>query len=381
MRKKNTGVILSQGWPALLKEHPLPQRILLVRLSSIGDCIHALPMINALRDQLPDAHLGWAIQSAAHQLLEGHPAVDRFHLYPRSVKGPRSTFREMRRLRRELRRERYEVALDVQGLTKSGLVAWMSGAPRRIGFAGAESREANRLFVNHRVAVGDPMHVVDRNLELLRALDLEKPREISWSLPVAPLEEGFERMLREELRAAPFAVVNPGTTWETKRWPPERFAEVCRALAERHDLAVLVSWGNERESAEADRIVQGCSGLPVFRAPGTSLPELASLLSQARLFVGNDTGPMHLAVALGVPVVAIFGASDPKRNGPYGASTMESASSSSSAEPRAIALTSPQKLDCRPCLKGSCARGDLACLRGLESEIVVGACARILAAV
>lgn len=340
-------------------------RILLVRLSAIGDCLHAVPLVAALREQLPDAHLGWAIESAGHELLEGHPAVDRFHLYPRHVEseGAGSWISSGKRLlafRRELREVGYDVALDVQGLTKSGLVAWWSAARRRIGFAGPDSRELNRFFLNERQRVEPELHVVERNLAVLRSLGLEPPARPRWQLPAYEHEgRRAEAWLAEHgLDPGRFAVVNPGTTWVTKTWPASSFAAVARGLVEQLSLPVVVTWGSADERRLAETVAGGADGVQVS-AP-TTLRELAALLARAVLFVGNDTGPLHLAVALEVPSVGVFGATDPLRNGPYG-------------EPHRAVVTA-EPLSCRPCRARWCRRGDLACLDGVSPTRVIAAC-------
>ena len=342
-------------------------RILIVRLSAIGDCLHALPLATVLRARFPHAFLGWAIQPPASELLAGHPAIDRFHLFPRRARGL-ALVRRFREFRAELRAERYEWAIDVQGLTKSGLVARWSGAPRRVGFDGAESREINRLFLNRRVRVaGGVRHVVDRNLQLLTALGVEVPATIEWGLPRAELGEHLEDFLAHTCGERPFAVVNPGTTWVTKQWPLERFLLTARGLAEQHGLVVVVTWGNDEERRAANRLVAGRQSLPVYAAPRANLQQLSALIARARLFVGNDTGPMHLAVALGVPTVAIFGATDPRRNGPYGELHR--------------AVTVDEQLACQPCWRTRCARRDLACLERLDEGAVLRACAAMLSRV
>jgi lipopolysaccharide heptosyltransferase I len=357
-------------------------RILLVRLSAIGDCLHALPVLNALRDQLPEAYLGWAIQAESHRLLSDHAAVDRFHLYPRRERGALGHARALWRFRRELRLDRYDIALDLQGLTKSGLVAWWSNAPLRIGFRGEQSRELNALFLNRRIAPPEAArHVVDRNLSLLRALDLGVPDEVDWSLPSTEPGNRLRGFLNG-LGSLPYVVVNAGTTWPTKRWPVECFAELVTAIAARGDVQVVVTWGSSGEERDADRIVAHDESERVTKAPATSLQELQTLIAGSRLFVGNDTGPMHLAVALGVPVVALFGASDPVRNGPYPALWLASNDDSSASLRGRIrssaVLSAPIELECRPCRKSRCARGDLACLRQLPVVTVLAACAERL---
>jgi len=348
-------------------------RILLVRLSAIGDCLHAVPVLVALREKNPQACIGWAIEEAAHELLEGHPQVDRFHIFPRRA-FKRRTGTLMERLgrlkvfRRELRDAHYDVALDLQGLTKSGLVTWWSGAPRRVGFAGGESREINRFFVTTCVNPPDEaVHVVEKNLSLLRSLDISPPRQPRWVLPDYSRElEALGPFLAEHgigkgEGRKPFVLVNPGATWVTKRWSAEQFGEVARVLVRQHGVSVVATWADDEEKRAAERIVTSAS-TAAWIAPPTNLRQLAALTSQARLFVGNDTGPLHLAVALGVPCVAVFGASDPLRNGPYGSA-------------HRIQASGP---DCQPCWKKSCARKDLACLTGVTPERVAASCVGLL---
>jgi heptosyltransferase-1 len=348
-------------------------RVLVVRLSAIGDCLHALPALAALRQAHPQAMLGWAIEEAAHELLQGHPMVDRFHVFPRRAFKRRTgsvveRLRMLNAFRRELRAVRYDIALDFQGLTKSGLVSWWSNAPKRIAFAGAESRELNRFFANVRVSIpGEAVHVVDKNLALLKPLGIEPPRRPQWVLPdYGPEWHALEPFLetcglRQNGEVGGYVVVNPGATWATKRWPPERFGEVARGLVERHDLRIIAPWADETERAAAETIVRSAGRL-AFVAPPTNLRQLAALISRARLFVGNDTGPLHLAVALGVPSVAVFGASDPLRNGPYGRG-------------HRIQAGGPE---CQPCWKKNCPRGDDACLLWVEPEKVLVSCAELL---
>lgn len=341
-------------------------RILLVRLSAIGDCVHALPLMSALRQRHPAAHLGWAIGGAGHALLEGHPEVDRFHVVPRRERGL-ELVRRWRELVAEIRRQRYDVAFDVQGLLKSALVARVSGARLRIGFDGEEAREGSGLLTNRKVAPrAGSRHVVDKNLDLLTALGVERPRW-RWTLPDYRPSTALGAWLRTSLAGRSYAVVHPGTTWATKVWPAERFGRVAAALGEL-GLASVVTWAGEREAAWARQVVAAADLEAVVMAPPTDLRDQAALTAGARLFLGNDSGPMHLAVALEVPTVAVFGATDPIRNGPY---TGDGA--------RHRAVTGDEELACWPCWRGRCARGDLACLERLGTSRVTAACRAVLA--
>jgi heptosyltransferase-1 len=218
-------------------------------------------------------------------------------------------------LRRNLRRERIDVSLDPQGLTKSGLVAWLSGARRRIGFARPAAREFNPWLQTARV-VSRAAQRVDRYLELLRPLGIEKAGvRFGISIPPAAEQVAEELAARAELRGG-YAVINPGAGWDSKRWPVERFALVAGHLGS-HRIPWVVTWGGEPERGWAEAIVSQSRGAAVI-APATSLVELAAVLRKARLFVGSDTGPLHLAAAMGTPCVAMFGASAAEACGPYG---------------------------------------------------------------
>ncbi|MCZ7648591.1 MAG: lipopolysaccharide heptosyltransferase I [Planctomycetota bacterium] len=351
---------------------PEAPRILLVRLSAIGDCLHAVPVLVALRRHFPKAYLGWAVEKAPHALLNGHPLVDRFHVFPRhAFKRKEGTFfsrvKALQTFRKELRAESYDTAIDLQGLTKSGLVAWWSRARQRIGFRGPESRELNRLFANRRVRVPETaIHIVEKNLELVRPLGVAPPVRPEWVMPDYAAEaRALEPFLREHglgEGGAPYAVVNPGATWATKRWPPEHFGAVAKGLTRGGRLAALVTWADAEERAAAETIARVAGHPRVLLAPPTNLRELAALLAGARLFVGNDTGPLHLAVALGVKSVAVFGASDPLRNGPYG-------------REHRIQAGGPE---CQPCWKTTCQRQDLACLMWVKPEKVLESCEELL---
>lgn len=288
-------------------------RILIVRTSAIGDVVHGLPVLNALREAMPEAFLAWAVEGRAADLLRGHRALDEIVPVRRGwLKSPG----EVWRLRRRLRGLRFDVALDLQGLTKSALVAWLSGAPRRIGFDGRDGRELSRWLNNERV-LPTARHVVDRNLELLRALGV-RPAQVRFDLPESPPDRAaVERALASLGLTGAFAVINPGAGWPSKLWPPARFAGVARHLAARWALPALVVWAGDEERGWAEQIVAQAAGAARL-APPTSLAELAALARRAAIFVGSDTGPLHLAAAVGTPCVGLYGPMPAERNGPYG---------------------------------------------------------------
>jgi len=292
---------------------PHSPRILIVRLSAIGDVIHALPVLCALREEYPEAFLGWVVEGQAGGLLRGHAALDELITLPRGwLKSPAAVWQ----LRRRLRRLRFDVAIDVQGLTKSAVAAWLSGASRRIGFGDEKGRELSRWFYTEPVRAA-AAHVIDCNLELLRPLGIAsaKPR---FDLPEhAEARQAAERIIEEARLSDGFAMVTPGAGWPSKLWPPERFAAVAAYLGRGWGLPTLVVWAGEEELRRARQVVAG-SRSHARLAPPTSLTELAALARRARLFVGSDTGPVHLAAAVGTPCVGLYGPMPAERNGPYG---------------------------------------------------------------
>jgi lipopolysaccharide heptosyltransferase I len=287
-------------------------RVLIVRLSAVGDCVQTLPLACALRDRWPDVHLTWVVEKGAASLVEASDSVDRLIVLPRRFA---TSPRVLTRLRSELRREPFNLTLDPQGLTKSGLVAWLSGSPRRLGFARPAAREINPWLQTELVA-SRATHRVERYLELLRPLGIEQ-RQVRFGLKLPAAAEAKAAEFAADLeRSGGFVAINPGAGWDSKRWPPERYAEVARSLAKR-GVQSIVTWGGQREQVWAETIVAQSQGAALL-APSTSLLELAALLQRARLFIGSDTGPLHLAAAVGTPCIALFGASAAAACGPYG---------------------------------------------------------------
>ncbi len=292
-------------------------RIVIVRLSSIGDVIHGLPVLCALRQHLPSAVLAWVIEDRASALLKGHSALDELIEVPRGwLKSPKTVLG----LRRRLRCFRPDVSIDLQGLTKSAVAARLSGARLRIGFGDEKGREVSWLLNNWLMRTSSP-HMVDANLELLRPLGIELP-EVRFDTPQSQADrEAAQRIVQELGLGSRFAVINPGASWPSKLWPTDRYAAVAQHLGTSHQLPTLVVWSGERECALADEIVAGSTG-KAMRAPGTSLTELAALVRQAVLFIGSDTGPLHIAAAVGTPCIGLYGPMPAERNGPYGSANI-----------------------------------------------------------
>jgi ADP-heptose:LPS heptosyltransferase len=273
-----------------------------------------MPLLCALRRQFPEAFLAWATQPGPARLLQGHECLDELIVVPRGwLKSPRTIWQ----LRRRLRAGKFDVTIDPQSLTKSACLAWLSGAPRRLGFAAPRGRELS-VWLNNELRRPVRPHLVDCQLDLLQALGGGATADVRFEVPRdATAEAAIASFLAAARFDAAFAVINPGAGWDSKLWPAERFAEVAARLGRQHGLPAVVVWAGDREREWAAHIVAGAQGQACL-APPTSLPELAALLRKSRLFVGSDSGPMHLAAAVGAPCVGLFGPTRPEDCGPYG---------------------------------------------------------------
>ena len=290
-------------------------RILIVRLSAIGDVVQGMPIACALRDHFPNSWIAWALHPHTEPLVKGHPAID--ETIPVAKGWMKSPWGCMK-VRRMLRSRRFDIAIDAQGLTKSALLAWFSGAPCRIGYGQCWGRELSRWFNNKTVDTSDCVHVVDRNLCLLKPLGIQNP-VARFNMPIAAdVQATSRRMLaRLGLTVGGFAVVNVGAGWPSKLWPAERYAALAQRVQRAYGLPFLVIWAGDEEHRMAQKVVERSAGSARL-APPTNLVELAALSSDARLFVGSDTGPLHIAAAVGTPCVGLYGPWPAKRHGPYG---------------------------------------------------------------
>ena len=291
--------------------------ILIVKLSAIGDVVHAMPAAAALRRELPDARITWVVERGAAAVLRGSPAIDRLiEIDTRSWRRSllrRDTQRELVGRLSSLRSEPIDVALDMQGLLKSGLVAFASGAPRRVGFATPSLREpASRIFLTDQVEVDDGGHVIEKNLALARSIGVDGYGDYEFPIDVP---EETVRSLDARLPATPFAILNPGGGWSTKLWSAEKFGQLAETIYDRHALPSLVTYG-PGEDELARRVVAASPNGRAVAFPCTLL-EFVALARRSSLFVGSDTGPLHLAAAVGAPIVGIYGPTSPLRNGPF----------------------------------------------------------------
>ncbi|MCS6885790.1 MAG: glycosyltransferase family 9 protein [Acidobacteriota bacterium] len=288
---------------------------LVVRLSAIGDCVHALPAVAALKETFPDSRIGWVVEKTAAKILEGSPVIDELIVVDTKL-WRRSPFLAWREAMTAVARCRkgFDVALDMQGLLKSGLFAALSTAKVRLGFSNNGLREeASRFFLTHQVVVDSRLHVIEKNLQLVRAIGA-KTSGYKFPIYVSEADEGYIDELLGKLAVGRFAIINPGGGWVTKLWPAERFGLLADALAEHFGLYSLVTLGPGEEQL-ADRVVSS-SRRSVATAVNVNLKQFVALAKRAVLFVGSDTGPLHIAAAVATPIVGIYGPTDPSRNGP-----------------------------------------------------------------
>ena len=328
-----------------------PRRILLIKPSAIGDVVHALPVLNLLRRTWPDAHVAWVLTPACANLLDGHPLLNEVILFERGRFGrgwrePAAAAGLVKFMKR-LRGGEFDLVVDLQGLFRSGWMARQTRAPVRIGFANA--REFAPLFYTHRVDVGTTeQHAIDRYLKVAAALGCG---DAPVAFPFHVTEDDrrhVESLVPAGQGAHRYAVLIPGTNWQTKRWPAERFAALVKPLRDRFGLATVAA-GSPDEVEIASRV----GGINV--AGRTTLRQLVALLERAALVVANDSGPMHIAAALGRPLVTLFGPTNPVRTGPY------------RRDDAVLRLDIP----CSPCYSRACSHQS--CLRWLDIESVLTA--------
>jgi heptosyltransferase-1 len=347
----------------------VPERLLLVKPSSLGDIIHTLPVLDAIHHSWPGTAVDWIVKPEWIMLLEGHPMLREVLPFPMN-------WRAWRRAIPLIRQRRYDMVLDLQGLLRSGLLSRFTGAPRRIGFE--RGREGSPWCYTQRVGLPcvsqtgpidslrtplhapmhAPMHAIDRYLHLAREAGVSIQNPVRFPLPSWPDAERWADRCWDEMGTRSqdmVCVIHPAARWTTKRWPAERFASLAdRLVAEQGWRVILVAGPNEREQVAA---VTALMRRPHRDLSGhTSLPQLTALLRRAALLVTNDSGPMHLAVAVGTPVVALFGPTDPRAVGPYGSGH----------------VILRKEIDCSSCTRQRCVKA-LACLTAITVEDVLSA--------
>ncbi len=342
---------------------PANPRLLLVRLSAIGDIANCLPAAAALRDRFPAARITWVADERMLPLLAASPDVDAFLPFPRGARDGSGLAARLASFFRNLKEQPFDAAIDLHGNFRSGLVAWSSRAPVRIGFTADVSREGNAVWLTHRVAMpAGTRHRTAQALALLAPLGI-KPDRPRFRLAPDPAAAGNVRAwIDREFGTAPFLAIHPGASAKGayKRWPADRFGILARSLADAGRPVAL--FRGPGEDPVIDETV-AAAGRPFPVTPVFPLAETLAFLSRARLVIGSDSGPVNLAHALGRPVVAIFGPKDPAQYGP-GAFPHR-------AVYRALPCSPCRDLDCprRYCLDGISVEDVLRDVEALLAEI------------
>ncbi len=332
-----------------------PERILVVLLGAIGDVVRAMPLAMRVRQGFPRARITWAVEPAAAPLLERHPAIDEALIFRRDL-GPRAFFSFLA----EVRRRRFDLTLDLQRHLKSGVVSRASGAPVRIGFHRRNSKEGNWIFSTE--SIPPQVHWSSKLRQYLAFADhLGLPgSDIQFGLGLGPDEEPRVVSLLASLRR-PYAAVFVGSTWESRFWWPESTAAVLRVLQSRHGLAAcLLGASGEREFAS--RVAAAAPSETIDLVGRTRLRDLIGIFRESRIAFGPDSGPMHIAAAVGTPVVSLWGATSPFRSAPFGCEDL--------AVVGAVA--------CHPCYLRRCPI-DRLCMREITPEAVIERVDRALA--
>jgi heptosyltransferase I len=360
-------------------------RILLIKLSAVGDVVHTFPFLNRLRRQYPAARIDWVVKPAIAELIRHHPAIDNVVLYPQGASSHSwqsgwPVLAAGRRLVAELRSARYELVIDLHGQLRTAILALATGAPKRIGFdrpraqvwhaserkltplarrhAWQGAREGSWLAYTHRLSIPTlEMHAVDRYLRFGSILGLpEDGVDFTFAIPDSSVARA-DLLLREHFGGighSRLAVIAPGTIWETKHWSSEGFAQVaCHLIRKNYNVALIGAKGEHAVCQKVTNLAPGAANL----AGVTTLGEVAAIIRRATICITNDSGPMHLAVALDRPVVSIFGPTDSLWIGPY-------------RRPGSVLSAG---LACSPCYLRRLSRcpHDHACMRGVSPEAVI----------
>jgi lipopolysaccharide heptosyltransferase I len=318
-----------------------PEKILIVKPSSLGDIVHSLPFLNAIKLYFTKSVIHWVVAKGFEGLLDRHPMIDRLWVINKDtwkkIRNVKGTISELKTLSQDLKKEKYDIVIDLQGLLRSGLITAATGARIRIGFK--EAREGSRLFYTHKVEGGKDIHAVQRYLKIAAFLGCDIA-DISFPFPPSEFPSTFN--LNKD-----YAVIVPGARWKTKRWPEEEFGQLTSRLPLQ---SVIV--GSNTDKDIAGLIVSLSKGNAISLAGKTSLKELIGIMRDAKFVISNDSGPMHIAAALGTPVFALFGPTDPTRTGPYGKGHT------------IIKADAP----CAPCFRRTC--DDSQCLKSVSADKV-----------
>jgi heptosyltransferase-1 len=331
------------------------KNILIVKLSAIGDVIHALPVAHALKQTYPQARITWVVEKPAYGLLTDNPDIDEIIIFDKpKFKSLAGLLTQGPKLSKELKMHQFDLAIDLQGLFKSAAIAYLSGAAKRVVYCNARELShwvGQRICGQHKEG-----HIVERYLDVARYLGCNITT-VAFPIHITKAEAQTAEAIANHagLRLEqPYAVLAPGTNWVSKCWPATHFAALADKLYASNIIPVII--GGSSDNSLAQEIIANTAIPPIDLTGKTSLKQLAYLVKQAQCFVGGDTGPMHLAVAVGTKAVTMFGPTDPHRNGPYG--------------DKHTILRSP--LSCAGCWQRKCPQGD-DCMSAISVDTVFAA--------
>jgi heptosyltransferase I len=285
-------------------------RIAIVMMTALGDAVHVLPVITALKRHRPDCHITWVLQPGPAKLVRGHPDVDDILIFDKR-KGTRGFLD----VRQAMAGRRLDLVLALQVYFKAGLVTALIDAPVKLGFDRARARDANWLFTTHRIPPHDNQHVQDQYLEFLEYLEVP-PEPLTWHLGPWPDERDAQREFFAQFDR-PVVTMVIGTSKAEKDWLPERWAALNDVLAERYGLTPVLVGGRSARELETARLIFETTRHPPIDMLGCSVREMVGILHGSALVVSLDTGPLHMSVALDRPVISLMGYNNPKRVGPY----------------------------------------------------------------
>jgi heptosyltransferase I len=345
-------------------------RILIVKASALGDIIHALPVLDYLHRVVPGVEIDWVLEEPFREVLEGNPQVSSIHLVRTKLWRKRpfaaATWQEIAALKETLRGQNYDMVIDIQGNLKSGLICWLTGAGQRIGFSRESVRERlNLLFTNRQIPLRRiDYHVTERYLRLASVPFGKDFREmqLATSIATSAEDDANAEALLLTLSDGLIFLFHCGTTWQTKLWAEKNWIELGkRVLEEFKDATILLSWGNQAERA-ASLEISGGIGHGSRLLDRYPLKALAAIMKKVDLVVAGDTGPVHIAAAVGTPTVSFYRATDGKLTGPRGE--------------RHVIIQSP--FHCTKCARKRCDK-DRECSESIKVEAVLSGICRLLA--
>lgn len=343
--------------------------ILIVKLSAIGDVIHTLPALNAIRKQYPEAHITWLIEEEASSIIEGHRALDQILVSKRKKWAKEfisaswwHALKEAYAFIKQLRNTRYDLIFDFHGLLKSGILIWLAKGNRKIGYGrGMAHQECSYLFLNERIpSVSMENHALIINMMMLKAIGIQTD-EITYDMPVSSADHRAAELLLEQhgIRPSePVAAINPVAKWETKLWSNRSFSELADRMIEQFNARIIFT-GSSSDRKVITEIISNMKHSAHDFSGQTPLKTLAALYTKIDFLVSTDTGPMHICAAMGTPVVALFGPTAPWRTGPFGP----------------IHKVIRADLKCSPCFKRACDTRE--CMNQISVEMVINTISKL----